>query len=153
MPGIGMESRGRTASRTMTTERNKSQIANVFRSPSVVKVLSKRRKKFSPLRGAKRLREKNPKATIRTKRISVGNCSIVLPLAEFILRNILGFRTWMDVSGRLQHNRFPGPPCVFPELLSFDFDLGFVAGLAGRCLVALFPAEVRHFQAQVAGVG
>src|SRR6266478_5041009 len=106
MPGIGTGIRGRTASRRARTKKNKSQIASGFRSASFVKADSKRRKSFSLERGAKKLSEINPKATMRTTRISVGNCSIVLPLAKFILRNF-----WIadldGASGRLQHNRFP----------------------------------------------
>src|SRR6267378_69451 len=113
MPGIGTGIRGRTASRTMTTEKNNSQIASVFRSASFVKAPSKRRKKFSPERGAKRLGEIDPSATIRTTRISVGNCSIVLPLAEFISRNILGFRTWVGRQVRYRITDFGVEAALF----------------------------------------
>src|SRR5882724_4132319 len=130
MPGIGTGIRGRTASRRTRTKKNKSQIASVFRSASFVKADSKRRKSFSLEPGAKRLSEINPRATARTTRISVGNCSMVLPLAEFILRNIFGFRTWMAPQAGYSITDFRVEPAFFLMCLSFDFDRGFVAGLA-----------------------
>src|SRR5882672_2347368 len=130
MPGIGTGIRGRTASRTMITEKNKSQIASVFRSASFVKTLSNRRKSLSLKRGAKRLSEINPRATIRTTGTSVGNCSIVLPLAEFISRNIFGFRTWTASQAAYRITDFGVEATLFLACLSFDFDLSFVAGLA-----------------------
>src|SRR5712664_1408306 len=124
MPPIGIESRGRSASRTVITKKYKSQIASVFRSASFVKPPPKRRKKFSAERGAKRLSEINPSATIRTTRISVGNCSIVLPLAEFISRNILGCQTWMAPQAAYRITDFGVEAALFLVCLSFDFDLG-----------------------------
>src|SRR6266849_9247758 len=113
MPGIGTGIRGRSASRTVITKKNNSQIASVFRSASFVKPPPKRRKKFSAERGAKRLSEINPRATIRTTRISLGNCSIVLPLAEFISRNILGYQTWMGRQVRYRITDFGVEPAFF----------------------------------------
>jgi len=46
-------------------------------------------------------------------RISVGNCSIVLPLAGFISRNILGFRTWMVLQAGYSITDFGAEPAFF----------------------------------------
>src|SRR5882672_4077310 len=113
MPGIGTGIRGRSASRTMITEKNNSQIACVFCSANFVKTLSNRRKSLSLERGAKKLSEINPRATMRTTTISVGNCSIVLPLAEFISRNILGYQTWMGRQVRYRITDFGVEPAFF----------------------------------------
>src|SRR5882672_10320316 len=113
MPGIGTGIRGRSASRRMITEKKMSQIASVFRSARSAKAPSRLRKSFSLERGAKKLSEINPSATIRATRISVWNCSIVLPLAEFISRNILGYQTWMGRQVRYRITDFGVEPAFF----------------------------------------
>src|SRR6266446_1853045 len=127
MPGIGTGIRGRAARRKTRTKKNNSQIASVFRSASFVKATSKRRKGFSAERGAKRLGEINPRATIRTTRISLGNCSIVLPLAEFISRNILGYQTWMGRQVRYRITDFIGQAAIFVAWIGKSISGGRIA--------------------------
>src|SRR5713226_8010576 len=135
MPPIGIASRGRSASRTVITKRNKSQIASVFRSASFVKPPSKRWKKSSAERGAKRLSEINPSATIRTTRISVGNYSIVLPLAGFISRNIFGFRTWIAPQAAYRITDFGVEAALFLiAYLSISISVAWFDVLAGGLL-------------------
>jgi hypothetical protein len=57
----------------------------------------------------------------------VGNCSIVLPLAEFISRDIFGFQTWIAPQAAYRITDFGVEAALFPICLSFDFDLGSLA--------------------------
>jgi len=108
-----MGSSGSTASRRAITEKNNTHIASFFRFASFVKAASERRKSFSLERQAKMLSKMNPSGTIRKIVLAVGNCSIELPVAEFISKKILGFWTWVDRQVRYRITDFSVEPALF----------------------------------------
>ena len=77
----------------------------------------------------------------------------MLPLAEFISRNILGFRTWMGRQVRYRITDFSVEAALFLVCLSFDLDFGGLTWRTCCRLVAVFLSVIRHFQTQVTGVG
>jgi hypothetical protein len=77
----------------------------------------------------------------------------VLPLAEFISRNILGFRTWIGRQVRYRITDFSVEAALFLVCLSFDLDFGGLTWRTCCRLVAVFLSVIRHFQTQVTGVG
>src|SRR6266446_327988 len=142
MPGIGTGIRGRIASRTMTTEKNKTQIASVLCSANFVKPPSKGPKSLSLERDAKTLSETNPKAANTSKKKPMEKCSVMPPVEGCISERSPGFRTQLYTQVRYRITDFTGLQASWrlfrvPKVVVRDLYCRLTAKIASRARVSL----------------